>query len=138
MRLSDNLVYLQMVGIFGWAGTPAAFQVITRAVEWEMANLLNGRATMYVDDVIGVSLDTDVEQDLKTTRGVCTDLLSPEAVADDKTESGQRLDVLGYVVDLDIRRVLIARRNSLTALHGFLSVDLDGSMTLRAAQRLAS
>ena len=138
MRLSDDIVYLQTVGIFGWAGTPAAFQVITRAVEWELANLLNGRATMYVDDVIGVSLDTDVEQDLNTTRGVCTDLLGPEAVADDKTESGRRLDVLGYVVDLDIRRVSIARRNYLTALHGFLSVDLNGSMTLRGAQRLAS
>jgi hypothetical protein len=26
MLLSDDLVYLQMVGIFGWSGTPAAFQ----------------------------------------------------------------------------------------------------------------
>ena len=138
MRLSNDLVYLQTVGIFGWAGTPAAFQVVTRAVEWELASRLHGRATMYVDDVIGVSLDTDVEQDLQITRSVCTDLLGPEAVADDKTETGRRLDVLGYVIDLDLRRVSIARKNYLTALHGFLSVDLDGSMTLRSAQRLAS
>jgi hypothetical protein len=100
MRLSDNFVYLQTVGIFGWAGTPAAFQVV-----WELANRLNRRATIYVDDVIGVSLDIDLEQDLHITRGVCTDEAGPEAVADDKTEFGRRLDVLGYVVDLDIRHI---------------------------------
>lgn len=26
MRLTDNTMYLRFVGIFGWAGTPAAFQ----------------------------------------------------------------------------------------------------------------
>ena len=29
MLLTDNLVYLQIAGIFGWSGTPAAFQVVT-------------------------------------------------------------------------------------------------------------
>jgi hypothetical protein len=35
-------------------------------------------------------------------------------------------------------RVLIARKNFLTALHGFISTDVRGRMNLRAAQRLAS
>jgi hypothetical protein len=30
--LTDDLVYLQLVGVFGWDGTPAAFQVVTRAI----------------------------------------------------------------------------------------------------------
>ena len=42
MRLSDNLVYLQSVGICGWAGKPAALQVVTRAVQWNLANTLHG------------------------------------------------------------------------------------------------
>ena len=32
MLLTGDLVYLQIAGIFGWAGTPAAFQVVTRAI----------------------------------------------------------------------------------------------------------
>ncbi len=94
---------------------------------------------MYVDDIIGVCMTADLDQDLIVTRETCTDLLGPIAVADDKTETGRRLDVIGYVVDLDLQqRVLIARKNYLNALHGFASVDLDGSLTLRTAQKLAS
>ena len=33
MLLTGNIVYLQIAGIFGWAGTPAAFQVVTRAIQ---------------------------------------------------------------------------------------------------------
>jgi hypothetical protein len=40
MLLSDDLVYLQMVGIFGWSGTSAAFQVVTRAITWELRHAL--------------------------------------------------------------------------------------------------
>ena len=32
MMLTDNIVYFQIAGIFGWAGTPAAFQVVKRAI----------------------------------------------------------------------------------------------------------
>ena len=46
--------------------------------------------------------------------------------------------MIGYIIDLDIERVLIARKNYLATLHGFISVDLDGSMNLRTAQKLAS
>ena len=36
MEVTGDVVYLQIVGIFGWACTPAAFQVVTRAgILWE-------------------------------------------------------------------------------------------------------
>ena len=70
MRVTGNLVYLQFVGIFGWAGTPAAFQTVTRAIQWELSHALHGMSTMYVDDIIGVCLDTDLDSDLATTRKV--------------------------------------------------------------------
>jgi hypothetical protein len=44
MGLSDNLVYLQSVGIYGWAGKPAALQVGTCAVQWDSANALHGKS----------------------------------------------------------------------------------------------
>ena len=138
MRLTGDLVYLQLVGIFGWTGTPAAFHVVTRAILHELSYALQGPTLMYVDDVLGFCRVSHLEAELAAARSVCTRLLGPDSVADDKTESGRKLDILGYTIDLDTLRVSIARKNFLKAFHGFMSVDLEGRMTLRNAQRLAS
>jgi hypothetical protein len=136
LLLTGDLVYL--AGIFGWSGTPAAFQVVTRAISWELKYALRSRTLMYVDDIVGICFKDDVDSDLSTTRGICTALLGSGAVADDKTEQGVRLDIIGYTVCLTTMRVLIARKNFLTALHGFISTDVRGRINLRTAQRLAS
>ncbi len=133
MLLTGDLVYFQIAGIFGWAGTPAAFQVVTRAISWELTHALRSFTLMYVDDVIGVGTESDIPEDLRRTRDICTRLLGPSAVADDKTEVGRRLDVIGYTIDLDIQRVLIARKNFLNALHGFLTVDPAVHISVRTA-----
>lgn len=138
MMLTEDIVYFQIVGIFGWAGTPAAFQVVTRAIQWELSHCLQSSTIMYVDDIIGVCMDDDVADDLRRTRDICTGLLGPTAVADDKTEIGRRVDVIGYVIDLDSQRVSISRKNYLSALHGFVSCEVEKKMNLRTAQKLAS
>ena len=43
------------------------------------------------------------------TREICTSLLGPESVADDKAEYGVRLDVNGYTINQPDHRVLISR-----------------------------
>jgi hypothetical protein len=86
MLLTGDLVYLQIAGIFGWSGTPAAFQVVTRAICWELRHALHGWTLMYVDDILGVCFESDLKEDLARTRSICTDLLGPSSVADDKTE----------------------------------------------------
>jgi hypothetical protein len=86
MLLTDDLVYFQLAGIFGWGSTPAAFQVVTRAITWELSHSLRSRTVMYVDDIIGICLAEDLDADLAKTRAICTNLLGCGAVADDKTE----------------------------------------------------
>ena len=81
LLLTGDLVYFQLAGIFGWSGTPAAFQVVTRAISWELKHALKSRTLMYVDDIVGVYFEDDVESDLRTTRGICTALLGSGAVA---------------------------------------------------------
>ena len=93
---------------------------------------------MYVDDIIGIGFEKDITADLALTKNICTTLLGSCAVADDKTEVGRRLDVIGYIVDLDTGRVLISKKNFLTALNGFLNADTTARINLRTAQRLAS
>ena len=69
---------------------------------------------------------------------MCTQLLGPDAVAADKTEYGSRIEVIGYVIDLERGIVSIARKNFLNTLYGFLHVDLYQPVGLKEAQRLAS
>ena len=104
-ELTGNLIYLQICGIFGWSSTPAAFQVVTRALKWEFKSLLTSYTEMYVDDVIGVCFAENVATDIKEATRICLSLLGPKSVATDKTETGTRLEIIGYVVDLDTMRV---------------------------------
>ena len=138
MEVTGNLVYLQIAGIFGWSCTPAAFQVVTRALKHELNHALKSSVDMYVDDTVGCCLDRDLESDKALARGICTSLLGPNAIADEKTESGTRLDVIGYVIDLSLKRVSISRKNHLNAIYGFMTVDLSQPMALKMAQKLAS
>jgi hypothetical protein len=138
MLLTGDRVYLQIAGIFGWSGTPAAFQVVTRAVVWELKHALKSSELMYVDDIMGVGFIEDIEEDLAVARRICVDLLGSTAVADDKTEHGICLDVIGYTINLPEKRVLIAKKKFLKALHGYISTDVTKRVNLKTAQRLAS
>ena len=138
MEVTGDLVYLQIVGIFGWACTPAAFQTVTRAIIYELHHKLQSAMHMYVDDIVGVCFAKDLAADLIQARATCTDLLGSKAVADEKTKSGTRLEIIGYTIDLELRRVSISKRNFLNTLYGFLMVDLDAPIALKEAQRLAA
>jgi hypothetical protein len=96
MLLTGDMVYIQIAGIFGWSGTPAAFQVVTRAITWELKHALWSRTVMYVDDIVGVCFEADLKGDLARTREICVDLLGPSSVADDKTEHSTRLDAIQF------------------------------------------
>ena len=73
-ELVDDLIFFHLCGVFGWSCTPAAFQVITRAIVWELRHKLRGRAKMYVDDLFGISLRTNLEYDMACARKAVTDL----------------------------------------------------------------
>ena len=94
------------------------------AIKWELSRSLRSSIEMYVDDIIGVCFEEDLAEDLVCAREVCTDLLGSSAVADDKTEWGSRLDIIGFTVDLDLMSVTISRQNFLNTLYGFMSIDL--------------
>jgi hypothetical protein len=69
-EMIGDIIISFIYGIFGWTGTPAAFQVVTRALLWELTQVLVGLALMYVDDIRGVCLRNDVESEMDKTRVV--------------------------------------------------------------------
>lgn len=65
---SDGLIIYHLCGQFGYTGTPAAFQVLTRAIDWELAHgqcKLAGKHLMYVDDIWGICRRVDLVSNLE-------------------------------------------------------------------------
>ena len=119
MEIHGDRIFIHLCGIFGWTCTPAAFQVVSRGIQWELLHSLKGRCRMYVDDIVGVCFVQDLDSEVQCAKDVCISLLGPNAIAEDKTETGTRLDVLGYVIDIEQRLVSISRKNFLNAVYGF-------------------
>ncbi len=137
-ELTDKLVLIYHTGLFGWTGTPYAFQVITRVIKRLLRSHISPYVEMYVDDMIGVCLDHEFESLKSTVIGICEGLLGPGAVALDKWDHGRCIDVLGWNIDLDKRRVSIANRNFLKVVCGFFNPSITKAATVHELERLAS
>jgi hypothetical protein len=93
---------------------------------------------MYVDDIIGICLESEFEEIKSTVIKLCENLLGPNAIAMDKWACGRQLDVLGWHIDLDLMRVSIARRNFLKVVCGFFDLNILHKLTIHELERLAS
>ena len=137
-ELTDGLIYFHLCGVFGWSCTPAAFQVVTRAIKWEMRHKLEGMSDMYVDDLVGVCLKSQLEGELATATKIILDLLGPFSIAEHKTEFGTSLEIIGWYIDLEKRILSIARKNLLKAIYGFFHLNLAVKTNLEELERIAS
>ena len=144
-EMTGGLVIYHMCGQFGWTGTPSAFQVVTRAIMFELRRRIPGRCVMYVDDIIGICGRGEAEATLSTVKQIVEGLLGEGnpgedngAIASTKTEFGRRITAIGYDIDLDLMLVAIATKNVHKAAYGFLTVDTEHSVAVKVLERLAS
>jgi hypothetical protein len=137
-ELTGDEVLIYLCGFFGWMGTPAAFQVITRALKHEMACKLRGKGEMFVDDIIVVTTREWLDEDMSTVRQLVCGLLGDGAIAETKTESGRRIEFIGYVFDLDELRVGVGQRCIERAFYAFMQVDTSSKVPVRTLESLAS
>ena len=93
---------------------------------------------MYVDDIICVCMVKDLYDEVQCAKSVCIDLLGPSAIVEDKTKTSNRIDVLGYVIDLKLKVVSISHKNFLNAVYGFFTIDLDKKVQLSTVEKFAS
>jgi hypothetical protein len=137
-ELTDDVTLVYMVGMFGWVGTPYAFDVITRSLRWAIRRAIPGFVDMYVDDIMAASEMAQADKDMETAVSIAESLLGDGAIAKDKAEKGRRLDFLGWVFDIDSGIVSISERNFLKTFYGFYSADLESGILVRDMERLAS
>jgi hypothetical protein len=138
MELTDDKVIIFICGIFGWTGTPAAFQVINRALLHELKHAIKGDVVIYSDDILIVTLRKHLEHDSHITDKTCTNLMGPDSVETSKTESGRTLSFIGYDIDLDMKLITISERIVLRTMYGFLAVGFSKSIEVKTMQMLAS
>lgn len=136
--LTDELVVINLVGVFGWLGMPFAFNVLSRALLVVIAAAISGVAAMYVDDVMGCSTLSDVAEDMSAAHSAITGLAGDYSVAPDKIEQGRVLEFIGWVVDLDTRTVTASRRLLLKMLHALFCFHIDDRVSQLHMQRIAS
>jgi hypothetical protein len=139
VQLLCGAVVFFLAGIFGWTGTPFAFDVVTRALSFELRTALGLNVLFYVDDVTGVCARGEEDVMLATAEQVVNSLLGPGSLERSKNRTGRRLDVIGFTLDLDTQCVTIARKNILRTIYGFfLAEERPGWVSVRTLERLAS
>ena len=76
---NDRIIFF-LYGIFGWTGTPTAFQIVNRAIMDELEYKIKGKASMHVDDIIIATSKKSVNSGIEATNKVCCSLLEDNAV----------------------------------------------------------
>ena len=136
--LSAGLVVVHIAGMFGWAGMPFVFDVVTRCLRHLVRSVITGTADMYVDDIMGVATRANVHHDMSASDTAVRGLLGPNSVATAKDEIGRCLDFIGWEVNLDTQRVTISRRNFLRTIHAFFAFDVTEQICRARVECLAS
>ena len=136
----ERIAVFYLCGLFGWTAMPMAFQVVTRVIKWELSRpgVLQGLMDMYTDDMFGVCLQRDLARDMEQARTFCKQLLGSKSIEERKTESGRRLTITGWDIDLDRSLVAISRKNVMKAFYGFSSVNLEAPIDVKRVQAWAS
>jgi hypothetical protein len=138
--MAEDLVWISLVGSFGWTGTPFCFDVITRICRAKLAKgSIHSYSNWYCDDGIGIGRKDKVDRDIQAVSKFVRDLLGPTAICEEKNEKGRGLNFIGYFIDLDSWTVSVKESNLLKTLRGYFSVKVHSSrLTLKDVQRLAS
>ena len=142
VELSDGRFMFFLVGVFGLTAMPYAFQVVTRAIVWEISHnsRFKGLLRMYVDDGIVVCHKDDVADTQALIFSFVRSLLGDNAIEASKTKVGRQIDFIGYSVDMDEGVVMVAHTNLRKALYAFLNIDLaeGAQVPVKQLQGLAS
>ena len=143
MELMGGICVIFLVGTFGYTGTPAAFEVVTRALRFELSYRLVGTLLgVYVDDAMAAAWREDMTSEATTAEVLIEGLLGPGAYAVSKyertDETNRRIDLLGYTVCLSGLLLTISRRNWLKTANGFFAIDTTKEVPVKTLEKLSS
>jgi len=137
-ELTGDIVMIHLWGMFGWAGTPFAFDPITRVIRRMVSTIIAGLMNMYVDDLLGVSARNDVQEDIQKADDFVRGLMGPDSINPRKTKVGEGMDMLGWHICCKTGTVYLAEHNFQKTLIGFFSINLELPVSRNDLERLGS
>jgi hypothetical protein len=137
-ELTESNIVFFLCGTFGWSGTPASFQVVSRAIKYEVNKKISGTSDIYVDDLFGISLKARSNQDVATVSNFCESLFQSRCIADNKTEINPVMDVIGYTINWDRQLVTVSRKDFLKVIYGLSAVDFGSRIPVKTLQKFSS
>lgn len=130
--------FLYHTGSFGLRLLPFVFGVVSRFLIFLMSSAIFGKVDAYVDDFMAVTTRQHLAHDHAVISEIVTLLLGPHGIEWSKWYAGRQGEWIGWLIDLDTRRVSLGRRNLLKVLYGFFNFDTSRHIQARHLLRLAS
>jgi hypothetical protein len=102
MRLTATVMFIHLVGSFGWTGAPMAWAIIGSAMlricVLQFAAIVD--IFLICDDFVGFGLPEDTKTVASFVRTLILDVCGPGSVSVDKTVWAQQAEVIGWYIDL--------------------------------------
>jgi hypothetical protein len=117
VELRDNLFMFFISGVFGLTGIPMAFQVVTRAIVFEINRLIQEGVMQYVDDGVVCSHERCVTSKKAIVFNFLVLHLSPNTIVFEKFEIRCTIDFIGYSMSLQFNFVRPQTAESHLRLH---------------------
>ena len=136
--LLGGMTLLNLVGNFGWRGTPFGWNVMAQTIQYWLRFLGILFLCMYVDDVMLACHRNEATTVHDTIKSVFQQLMGPGALAPLKEETGRRLVLIGWLVCLDTLTVQPSRPIFLKTIHSLFAITLNDAVPLKTLQTIAS
>ena len=136
----QGLLFVFIVGLFGWAGAPIVFGLLSRALErFLQQRLPRCCIRLYVDDIMSLALKDEAVEIQALVKEFAESVFGPDSVEPTKScPPSTKQTLIGWTVDLYTESIRPSDRGINKILFAFFAVELDKKVTLRLCQVLAS
>ena len=120
--LINNIIIIQLAGLFGWIGMPHAIQVLIRTLQAWFRHFISGLCYWYEDDLMAVSHKNLYINDSTIVDSEVQQLLGDGSIAKAKSQHDRCLQFLGWDFNLDTRTITLCTWNMNKLVHFFVLV----------------
>ena len=136
--MANNKVFCSLVGVFGASVLPFAFNVFSKAYRYEVAITSKGKTEIYSDDGVGCVLERYLPSEMKNSKTVIEKIFGEDSVEESKNVSGTIVDVIGWILNMELKTVSIASKNLDKAMFCLFNIDLSKDVSLLQLQKVSS
>ena len=102
-RVDDDMLFLDLCGVFGWTNMLIVFGVLSRCLSSKISLTIKGVVGAFVDDFVGCSLAIEAMSDQLLTVNIIRETFNVTAINDSKSiRPTIELDVIGWTVNLEM------------------------------------